>query len=96
MGNVSSRPDEGAALFLRDQNRCEYAMRSQERLMLTWRRTVTISALSVSNSRRRTILSVAPNAFPATRIFASRDLGDNAIVEYVQVASLGCRGSYIC
>lgn len=23
MGNVSSRPDEGAALYLRDQNRCQ-------------------------------------------------------------------------
>ena len=24
MGNVSSRPDEGAALYLRDQSRCKF------------------------------------------------------------------------
>lgn len=46
---------------------------------------VTISSLTVTNSRRRTILNVTPNAFPATRVSASRDLGDNSIVEYVQV-----------
>jgi hypothetical protein len=46
---------------------------------------VTISSLSVTNSRRRTVLNVVPNAFPATRISATRDLGDNSVVEYVQV-----------
>lgn len=47
--------------------------------------TVTISSLSVTNSRRRTVLNVVPNAFPATKVSASRDLGDNSVVEYVQV-----------
>ncbi|TAQ88993.1 hypothetical protein B7494_g2659 [Chlorociboria aeruginascens] len=66
MGNVSSRPEEGAAVYLKDQSR------------------FTISSLSVTNSRRQTILNVVPNAFPATRVSAIRDLGDNSIVEYVQ------------
>jgi Arf-GAP/SH3 domain/ANK repeat/PH domain-containing protein len=48
---------------------------------------VTISSLTVTNSRRRTVLNVVPNAFPATRVSATRDLGDNSIVEYVQVRS---------
>jgi len=48
-------------------------------------RTVTISSLTVTNSRRRTVLNVVPNAFPATRLSATRDIGDNSVVEYVQV-----------
>lgn len=47
--------------------------------------TVTISSLSVTNSRRRTVLNVVPNAFPATRVSAARDIVDNSVVEYVQV-----------
>lgn len=66
MGIVSSRPEEVAALYLRDQTR------------------LTISSLTVTNSRRRTILNVIPNAFPASRITATRDLGDSSVVEYVQ------------
>ncbi|KAG4425837.1 hypothetical protein IFR04_001044 [Cadophora malorum] len=66
MGNVSSRPDDGAALHLKDQTR------------------LSISSLSVTNSRRRTILNVVPNAYPATKVSASRDLGDNSVVEFVQ------------
>lgn len=46
---------------------------------------VTISSLTVTNSRRRTVLNVIPNAFPATRISATRDLGDSSVIEYVQV-----------
>lgn len=48
-------------------------------------RLVTISSVSVTNSRRRTLLNVTPNSFPATRVSAGRDLGDNNIVEFVQV-----------
>jgi Arf-GAP/SH3 domain/ANK repeat/PH domain-containing protein len=47
---------------------------------------VTISSLTVTNSRKRTVLNVVPDAFPATRYSASRDLGDNSVVEYVQVS----------
>ncbi|TVY33023.1 Protein csx2 [Lachnellula subtilissima] len=66
MGNITSRPEEAAALYLRDQTR------------------LTISSLTVTNARRRTVLNVIPNAFPATRVSATRDLGDNSMVEYVQ------------
>lgn len=66
MGNVSSRPDEAAALYLRDQTR------------------LSLSSLTVTNSRRRVLVSVLPNAFPATKVTASRDLGDQSIIEYVQ------------
>ncbi|CAD6447896.1 47dccf4c-2db9-4a7e-9819-066e9dead1ea [Sclerotinia trifoliorum] len=66
MGNVSSRPDDGAPLYLRDQNR------------------LTVSSLSITNQRRRTLLNIVPNGFPATRVSAIRDLGDNSVVEYVQ------------
>lgn len=91
MGNVSSRPDEAAALHLRDQNRCEYglagwwedvpvAVDANPLLNL-----VTISSLTVTDSRRRTVLHVVPNAFPAARVSVTRDLGDNSPIEYVQV-----------
>ncbi|KAM3065933.1 hypothetical protein ACMFMG_009842 [Clarireedia jacksonii] len=66
MGNVSSRSDDGAPLYLRDQTR------------------LTISSLSITNSRKKTILNIVPNGFPATKVSAIRDLGDSAVVEYVQ------------
>ncbi|KAH0543490.1 hypothetical protein FGG08_002158 [Glutinoglossum americanum] len=66
MGNVSSRPDDGAALYLRDQNR------------------LSLASLSITNSRRRTLLNIVPNSFPSTRIIAKRDTGDDGVVEYIQ------------
>ncbi|RFU26729.1 hypothetical protein B7463_g9616, partial [Scytalidium lignicola] len=66
MGNVSSRPDEGAALCLRDQTR------------------LSISSLVITSSRRRTVLNVFPNGFPAARLAVTRDLGDKSLVEYIQ------------
>lgn len=66
MGNVSSRPDDGAALYLSDQNR------------------LSIASLVISNTRKRTSIIISPNAFPATRVSASRPAGDNAPVEFVQ------------
>ncbi|KAK3310026.1 uncharacterized protein B0T15DRAFT_406774 [Chaetomium strumarium] len=65
MGNVSSVPDEGAALYLRDQNR------------------LTISSAVITSPKRRTSLNIAPNAFPATRVSASRGAGDSAPVEFI-------------
>ncbi|KAH7328769.1 hypothetical protein B0I35DRAFT_486785 [Stachybotrys elegans] len=66
MGNVGSRPEDGQALYLRDQNR------------------LTLSGLSVTQPRRRTTLNVVPNAFPATRVSASKNSGDGSPVEFVQ------------
>ncbi|KAF3768955.1 hypothetical protein M406DRAFT_92278 [Cryphonectria parasitica EP155] len=66
MGNVSSRPEEGAALYLRDQTR------------------LSIASLVISNSRKRTSIQITPNAFPATRVSASRPAGDSTPIEFVQ------------
>ena len=49
---------------------------------------VTISSLSITNQRRKTILNIVPNGFPATKVSAIRDLGDSAVVEYVQVTTI--------
>lgn len=86
MGNVSTRPDEGAALYLRDQNRRQYSPFQIGRLLADILLcVVTISSLSITNSRRRLTLNVVPNAFPATKVSATRDVGDNSVIEYVQV-----------
>lgn len=93
MGNVSSRPDDGAALFLSDQNRCESrrcpcCLRPCPlRSALTRRSSpaVSIASLVISNTRKRTSIIISPNAFPATRVSASRPAGDNAPVEFIQV-----------
>ncbi|KAI9839605.1 MAG: hypothetical protein M1819_002231 [Sarea resinae] len=66
MGIVSSRPDDGAALYLSDQNR------------------LSLSSLTITNSRRHVLLTIAPNSFPATRITAKREVGDDSMVEFVQ------------
>ncbi|KAK4193338.1 hypothetical protein QBC35DRAFT_103043 [Podospora australis] len=65
MGNVSSVPEEGASLHLRDQNR------------------LSISSVVITSPRKRTSVTIVPNSYPATRISASRPLGDNAPVEFV-------------
>ncbi|KAF7712194.1 Arf GTPase activating protein [Penicillium ucsense] len=44
---------------------------------------LTIAAVTISNSRRR-LLTLTPNAFPATRFTAKRDPGDDTPIEYIQ------------
>ncbi|KAH8199383.1 hypothetical protein TruAng_006469 [Truncatella angustata] len=66
MGIVSSRPDDGSAVFLKDQNR------------------LSISSLVISNPRRRSAISIVPNAFPATKVTATRASGDSSPVEFIQ------------
>jgi hypothetical protein len=46
---------------------------------------VTVSSLSVTDSRRRPVCTVVPNAYPATKVAATRDPSDGGMVEYVQV-----------
>jgi Arf-GAP/SH3 domain/ANK repeat/PH domain-containing protein len=75
MGNIGSRPDEGGAVFLRDQNR------------------FTISSLSITNPKKRSTITITPNAFPATRVSASRPLGDNGPIEFVQDTELAASGA---
>lgn len=66
MGNVGSRPDDPATLYLKDQSR------------------FTVSSLTVTNSRGAVVLNVSPNAFPATRILAKREAGDDAPIQFIQ------------
>jgi Arf-GAP/SH3 domain/ANK repeat/PH domain-containing protein len=92
MGNVSSRPDDGAPLYLRDPTRREYpdpVRTSFEGIEYAnhYATAVTISSLSITNSRKKTVLNIVPNGFPATKVSALRDLGDSAVVEYVQVTT---------
>ncbi|KAK4105545.1 ArfGap-domain-containing protein [Parathielavia hyrcaniae] len=65
MGNVSSVPDEGAPLYLREQNR------------------LSISSAVIASPKRRTSINIVPNAFPATRVSASRPSGDSTPLEFV-------------
>lgn len=46
---------------------------------------VTISNVSITNSKNRVLLNLSPNSFPATRYSARRDLGDDSPIEYIQV-----------
>ncbi|OBT98695.1 hypothetical protein VE01_03374 [Pseudogymnoascus verrucosus] len=66
MGVTSSKPEDGAALYLRDQSR------------------FSIASLTVTNSKRRVVAHIVPNAYPATKVSASHDASDQSIVEYVQ------------
>ncbi|KAL6716330.1 hypothetical protein ACLMJK_005896 [Lecanora helva] len=66
MGNVSSRPEDGGALILRDQSR------------------LSIASLTITNARGKVLLNVVPNVYPATRIIARKDFGDESLVEYIQ------------
>ncbi|KAK6516251.1 hypothetical protein TWF506_006160 [Arthrobotrys conoides] len=51
-------------------------MRDQARL--------TITSLVVTNAKKKTIVSITPNAFPSTRAVAKKEVGDDTLVEYVQ------------
>ncbi|KAK3329012.1 hypothetical protein B0H66DRAFT_10069 [Apodospora peruviana] len=66
MGNVTSTPEEGASVYLRDQNR------------------LSISSVAISSPRKRSSVNIFPNAYPATRVSASRPLGENSPIEFVQ------------
>ena len=52
--------------------------------MLTARK-VSIASVTVTNARNRSVVTIAPNEFPATRFGARRDLADDTPVEFVQV-----------
>lgn len=52
---------------------------------LTNHHTVSIASLTIVNSRGKVLLKVVPNVYPATRIIARKDYGDESLVEYIQV-----------
>lgn len=47
--------------------------------------SVSIASLTITNSRGKVLLSVVPNVYPATRVIARKEYGDESLVEYVQV-----------
>ena len=55
--------------------------------MLTQCVLVSIASLTVTNSRQKVLLNAVPNIYPATRIIARKDVGDDGLVEYIQVGN---------
>ncbi|KAL1591602.1 hypothetical protein SLS60_011852 [Paraconiothyrium brasiliense] len=43
----------------------------------------SVAALSITNGRGRTLLHITPNAFPASRYSAKRELGDDSVIDYI-------------
>ena len=50
--------------------------------------SVSLASLTVTDSHGKVLLSVVPNVYPATRIIARKDYGDESLVEYVQVTNI--------
>ena len=42
----------------------------------------------MTNSGQKVLLNALPNIYPATRIIARREIGDESLVEYIQVGGL--------
>lgn len=53
-------------------------------LVLRDQTRLSIAALTVTNSKGKVLLNAVPNIFPATRVIARKDYGDESPVEYVQ------------
>ena len=49
---------------------------------------VSIASLTITNSRGKVLLYVVPNVYPATRVIARKDFGDESLVEYIQVRGI--------
>jgi hypothetical protein len=52
---------------------------------------VSIARVTVTNSRGKVLLQIAPNEYPATRYLAKRDSQEDAPVEFIQVQWLSQR-----
>jgi len=52
---------------------------------LTNRSTVSITAVTITNSRNRALLIITPNEYPATRYSVKRDLGDDYLIDFILV-----------
>ncbi|KAI0136636.1 PH domain-containing protein [Xylariales sp. AK1849] len=77
MGIVGSKPEDGAAVYLKDQNR------------------LSISSLVISNLRKRNAITIVPNAFPATRVTATRASGEAGPVEFIQDIELSAAPNFL-
>ena len=48
-------------------------------------RAVSVASVNVTNSRGQRVLKITPNEFPANTFRAQKELGDDGLVDYVQV-----------
>jgi Arf-GAP/SH3 domain/ANK repeat/PH domain-containing protein len=48
---------------------------------------VSITIVTITNSRNRTILTTTPNEYPATRYSVKRDLGDDYPIDFILVCA---------
>ncbi|KAI4285932.1 MAG: hypothetical protein L6R38_000297 [Xanthoria sp. 2 TBL-2021] len=53
-------------------------------LVLKDQERFSIASLVITNSRRKVLLSVGADAFPASRVFAKREQPDENLIEYIQ------------
>jgi len=54
-------------------------------MLPTNRIAVSITAVTITNSRNRTLLIITPNEYPATRYSVKRDLGDDYPIDFILV-----------
>lgn len=90
MGNVSGRLEEAPSLYLRDQNRRMHLphgnyLPQENTYLQSVRHIVTLASLHITNGHGRSVLRLAPNAFPSSRVIARKDIGEEGLIEYVQV-----------
>jgi Arf-GAP with SH3 domain, ANK repeat and PH domain-containing protein len=50
-------------------------------------RAVSVASVNVTNSRGQTVLKMTPNEFPANTFRAQKELGDDGLIDYIQVGS---------
>ncbi|KAL9099285.1 MAG: hypothetical protein Q9163_005191, partial [Psora crenata] len=53
-------------------------------LILREQSRLSIASLTVTNSKGKVLVSVVPNVYPATRVIARKDYGDDSLVEFIQ------------
>ena len=53
-------------------------------LILRDQQRLSIAALTITNAKGKVLLNVVPNVYPATRVIARKDFGDDSLVEYIQ------------
>ena len=53
-------------------------------LVLRDQSRLTIASLTITNTKGKVLLNVVPNVYPATRVIARKDYGDDSLVEFIQ------------
>lgn len=46
---------------------------------------MSIAAITVTNSNGKTLMKISPNAFPCTKMSARKEMGEEGMIEFVQV-----------